>query len=139
MKPVAIIVRLPPSAGAAVRRRNGTTLDVRLMPGGFFRVIALRQILSLQIRSAEHSYLLSCRGQGRAPRDGMTPGRASWSTGSRERCRPRTETDGEPVTQSNLSLRAPAQVAAVRRGQDGLDAHRFMRTDQVARRPGRPD
>lgn len=24
--------------------------------------------------------------------------------------------------------------SAVRRGQDGLDAHRFMRTDQVARR-----
>jgi hypothetical protein len=67
VKPVAIIVRLPPSAGAAVRRRNGTTLDVRLMPGGFFRVIALRQILSLQIRSAEHSYLLLCREQGADP------------------------------------------------------------------------
>ena len=38
------------------------------------------------------------------------------SVGSRELCQPRTEADGKPVTESNLSLRAPAQRAAVRSG-----------------------
>ena len=36
----------------------------------------------------------------------------TWSVGSRDLCQPRTEADGKPVTESNLSLRAPAQRAA---------------------------
>ena len=32
--------------------------------------------------------------------------------GSRERCQPRTEADGKSVTESNLSLGAPAHVPA---------------------------
>ena len=36
----------------------------------------------------------------------------TWSAGSRDLCQPRTEADGKPVTESNLSLRAPAQRAA---------------------------
>ena len=36
-----------------------------------------------------------------------------WPVGSRELCRPRTEVEGKLVTESDLSLRAPAQVAAV--------------------------
>ena len=59
------------------------------------------------------------------------PGRASWSTGSRERSRRRTETDGKPVTQSNLSLRAPAQVAAVTCGTSSRRPCRWCRTEQV--------
>ena len=35
------------------------------------------------------------------------------SVGSRELSQPGTEVDGEPVTESDLSLRAPAQRAAV--------------------------
>jgi hypothetical protein len=37
----------------------------------------------------------------------------TWSVGSRERCQPSTEMTGKPVTESNLSLRMPAQRAAV--------------------------
>ena len=35
-----------------------------------------------------------------------------WPVGSRELCRPMTEAEGKLVTESDLSLRAPAQVAA---------------------------
>jgi hypothetical protein len=35
-----------------------------------------------------------------------------WSVCIRKLCQPRTEADGKPVTESNLSLRAFAQVAA---------------------------
>ena len=59
----------------------------------------------------------SCRGQGRAPQarreTSAIPVRA---VGSRELCQPRTEADRKPVTESNLSLRAPAQRAAAMRG-----------------------
>lgn len=40
-----------------------------------------------------------------------------WSVCIRKLCQPRTEADGKPVTESGLSLRASAQVAAVMRGQ----------------------
>jgi hypothetical protein len=40
------------------------------------------------------------------------PGLGMWPVGSRELCRPRTEVEGKLVTESDLSLRAPAQVAA---------------------------
>ncbi len=33
----------------------------------------------------------------------------TWSVGSRELCQPGTEADGKPVTESDLSLRAPGQ------------------------------
>jgi hypothetical protein len=46
----------------------------------------------------------------------------TWSVGSRDLCLPRTEADGKPVTESNLSLRALAQRAAVRCGQAGASA-----------------
>jgi hypothetical protein len=36
-----------------------------------------------------------------------------WSVCIRKLCQPRTEADGKPVTESNLSLRAFAQVAIV--------------------------
>jgi len=55
-----------------------------------------------------------CRRQGRAQRAGReTLAMPTWSVGSRDLCQPRTEADGKPVTESNLSLRAPAQRAAV--------------------------
>ena len=54
-----------------------------------------------------------CRGQGRrAPHARQDLGYATWSVGNRELCEPRTEADGNPVTESNLSRRASAQRAA---------------------------
>jgi hypothetical protein len=46
-------------------------------------------------------------------RHGRTGALGMWPVGSRELCRPRTEVEGKLVTESDLSLRAPAQVAAV--------------------------
>jgi len=46
-------------------------------------------------------------------RHGRTGALGMWPVGSRELCRPRTEAEGKLVTESDLSLRAPAQVAAV--------------------------
>src|SRR5271170_4667239 len=45
-------------------------------------------------------------------RHGRTGALDMWPVGSRELCRPRTEAEGKLVTESDLSLRAPAQVAA---------------------------
>jgi len=36
-----------------------------------------------------------------------------WPVGSRELCLPRTEVEGKLITESDLSLRAPAQVAVL--------------------------
>ena len=59
--------------------------------------------------------VLICRGQGRrAPQARQDLGYATWSVGNRELCEPRTEADRNPVTESNLSLHASAQRAAVR-------------------------
>jgi hypothetical protein len=59
---------------------------------------------------------------------GGTGALGMWPVGSRELCRPRTEVEGKLVTQSDLSLRAPAQVADllpdvldVDQGRDGAD------------------
>src|SRR5215469_793039 len=40
-----------------------------------------------------------------------------WSVDKCETCQPRTEADGQLVTESNLSLRVPARVAAVMIGR----------------------
>jgi hypothetical protein len=45
-------------------------------------------------------------------RHGRTGALGMWPVGSREPCRPRTEAEGKLVTESDFSLRAPAQVAA---------------------------
>jgi hypothetical protein len=45
-------------------------------------------------------------------RHGRTGALGMWPVGSRELCRPGTEAEGTLVTESDLSLRAPAQVAA---------------------------
>src|SRR5580692_4800852 len=45
-------------------------------------------------------------------RHGRTGALGMWPVGSREPCRPRTEAEGKLVTESDLSLRAPAQVVA---------------------------
>ncbi len=45
-----------------------------------------------------------------------------WSAGSRELCQLGIEADVKPVTESNLSLRVPAQVAAVQHDWRSLAA-----------------
>jgi hypothetical protein len=51
-----------------------------------------------------------------------------WPVGGRELCLPRTEVEGKLVTESDLSLRAPAQVAAVRRGSGNIGTRQLRRT-----------
>ena len=51
-------------------------------------------------------------GHGRALRHGKDFGRAARSVGNRELRQPRTRLTGKPVTESNLSLCAPAQKPA---------------------------
>ena len=51
-------------------------------------------------------------GHGRALRHGKDFGRAARSVGNRELRQPRTRLTGKPVTESNLSLCAPAQIPA---------------------------
>jgi hypothetical protein len=54
-----------------------------------------------------------------------------WSVCICKLCQPRTEADGKPVTESNLSLRAFAQVAANLRGRRLLADHQPGRTQQI--------
>ncbi len=53
-----------------------------------------------------------------------------WPVGSRELCRPRTEAEGKLVTESDLSFRAPAQVAADMHGVGNLGLHPLKRTER---------
>ena len=82
------------------RRRRGTECDAS---GG----------LPPRRRPATRENARSCHGQGRAPRVQLDLGRTRWSVGSREPGQPRTAADEQPVTESNLSRRVPAQRAAV--------------------------
>ena len=80
-----------------------------------------------------------CRGQGRAPRawhtTGRILGRAMWSVDSRELCRPdRTEAERDLLTESNLSLRVAAHVAACTVAASWAQAICHARTG----RPGLP-
>ena len=53
-----------------------------------------------------------------------------WSVCIRKLCQPRTEADGKPVTESNLSLRAFAQVAADMIGLGILGVPNLRRAEQ---------
>ena len=59
-------------------------------------------------------------------RHGRTEALGMWPVGSRELCRLRTEAEGKLVTESDLSLRAPAQEAFDLLGREdrGLNARR---------------
>ena len=70
-----------------------------------------------------------CRRQDRAQRAGReTLAMPTWSAGSRDLCQPGTEADGKPVTESNLSPRAPAQRAADLAASSSQSAYRPSRT-----------
>jgi hypothetical protein len=60
----------------------------------------------------------------------------TWSVGSRDLCQPRTQADGKPVTESNLSLHAPAQRAAVLGGSPSLSLAFPVATEWVDLRAG---
>jgi hypothetical protein len=53
-----------------------------------------------------------CRGQGRTPPARQDFGHAAWAVASLELCRSRTDSNGKPIAESNLSLRVPAHIAA---------------------------
>lgn len=72
-------------------------------------------------------------------RHGRTGALGMWPVGSRELCRPRTEAEGKLVTESDLSLRAPAQVAAVRYSWHQLGGYRLKAFIAIILRvPGPP-
>src|SRR5271170_4151447 len=94
----------------ALERSSGPTISTTV-PTAIVRPLAWLCI------PAGHPNVRICRGQGRAPQARQDLGRAMWSVGSRELCEPRTEADGNPVTESNLSLDAPGKEAFVLRDQ----------------------
>ena len=95
--------------------KSGLRLGTRYPPS--FDAARIASMLMAQARrsgrSARRRRSDLSRRQGRPQQVRQDLGHATWSVGGRELCQPRTQADGKPVTESNLTLRSCAQVAAV--------------------------
>ena len=106
----------PPSTSRPNEKRRGSGCDPSSTPG---RTSPARPRNIPPPAGEAARCRLSSRSAGHIAADkverrghGKNFGHATWSAGSCELRQPRTERDGKPVTESNLSLRAPAQIPA---------------------------